>query len=151
MGRNRPHPRGGFTLVEILIVVTIMAILAGAIIPQFSNSTNDAKKSAAAYDLSYMRSQIQTYRAQHGGLLPSQSLVELISQTNSSGAIGSGTSYPYGPYAPTIPVNPYNGINTVVAPGSIPPTATVSGAGWLYDTASGSLWLNDTTTPFASQ
>ena len=44
----RSRRSSGFTLVEILIVVVIMAVLAATIIPQFSSATNDAKTSGAA-------------------------------------------------------------------------------------------------------
>ena len=39
--------RSAFTLIEVLIVVVIMAILAATIIPQFTDSTKDAKTSTA--------------------------------------------------------------------------------------------------------
>jgi prepilin-type N-terminal cleavage/methylation domain-containing protein len=49
--------RKGFTLVEILIVVIILGILAAIVIPQFTNASEDARKSN-------MRSQLQTLRSQ---------------------------------------------------------------------------------------
>ncbi len=147
----RPGRRSAFTLVEILIVVMLMAILAAIAIPAFINTTTDARITTTLFDLNVLRSAVQQYRAQHGGASPSQSLVELISQTDMSGAVGAGSSYPYGPYMMAIPMNPFTQSSTVVAAGSNPPTATVSGAGWLYDIPSGQIWINDTTTPFASQ
>ena len=63
--RNR-----GFTLVEVLIVVVIMAVLAAVVIPQFSSTTDDARKSTTEFNLSTMRSIFQTYRGQ---LLPALS------------------------------------------------------------------------------
>ena len=44
-------PRSAFTLIEVLIVVVIMAILAAAIVPQFTDSTKDAKSSTAKFNL----------------------------------------------------------------------------------------------------
>ena len=43
--------RHAFTLVEVLIVVVILAILAGTVIPQFTASSDDAKDSAVLYNL----------------------------------------------------------------------------------------------------
>jgi type II secretory pathway pseudopilin PulG len=128
-----------------------MAILAATILPQFSNSTGDAKAGTARFNLQSLRSQIELYKAQHNGALPSQTLVELTSSTTVSGATGTGSGFPYGPYLKTLPVNPYNGQSTVVAAGGNPPTATAASGGWLYDTGSGNIWINDATTTFSAQ
>ena len=39
--------RKGFTIVELVIVIAVIAILAGVLIPTFSSVTKNAKKSAA--------------------------------------------------------------------------------------------------------
>lgn len=56
----------GFTLVELLIVVVILAILAAVAVPQFTSSTDDAKLAALDGTLSRMRSAIDLYYQQHG-------------------------------------------------------------------------------------
>ena len=56
----------GFTLVELLIVVIILAILAAIIVPQFSASTNDAKAAALQSNLANLRSAIEFYYQEHG-------------------------------------------------------------------------------------
>lgn len=63
-------PRLGLTLVEVLIVVVIMAILAGAIVPSFVDSTINAEESTLRHDLSVIRGAIQRYRMDHEGQLP---------------------------------------------------------------------------------
>jgi prepilin-type N-terminal cleavage/methylation domain-containing protein len=47
---SRPRSRG-FTLVELLIVVVILAILAAVVIPQFSNSADEARRGRFADNL----------------------------------------------------------------------------------------------------
>ena len=68
MTRNRPH--NAFTLIEVLIVVVITAVLAGMLIPQFTVSGEDAKRSTLDFNLQVLRSQIETYRVQHLNQVP---------------------------------------------------------------------------------
>lgn len=137
--------RSAFTLVEILIVVVIMAILAATIIPQFTDSATDAKKGTAVFNLSTLRSQIETYRTNHDGLKPSATLIELTQSTNKAGTAGTGALFPYGPYLRELPTNPMTGSDTVKTVTNNPPTAgdvSSSNGGWLYHAASGNVWID---------
>ena len=58
--------RSGFTLVELLIVVIILAILAAIVVPQFATSTDDAKDAALDSTLANIRDVLDLYFAQHG-------------------------------------------------------------------------------------
>lgn len=141
------NSRSAFTLVEILIVVVIMAILAATIIPQFTDSTADAKSNTAKFNLSALRTQIELYKANHGGLKPSATLVELTQSTNAAGTSGtSGPSFPYGPYLRELPVNPLSNSQAVKAVMNNPAVAgdVTSGntGGWLYHAASGNVWID---------
>lgn len=142
MNVRRPS---GFTLVEVLIVVVIMAVLAATIIPQFADSTTDAKVSTLKFNLHTLRSQIELYRTHHDGKLPSATLIELTKSTNVSGAQGTGTSYPYGPYIRQLPDNPFTNSNTVTTITASPATAAhVTGTGgWLFNTTTGELWADN--------
>ncbi len=83
----------GFTLVELLIVVIILAVLSSIVIPQFSSSTTEAKEAALTANLSVMRSAIELYRAQHGGKNPGESTaVSATGQCTSGTAIADGTA-----------------------------------------------------------
>lgn len=140
----------GFTLIEILIVVVIMAVLAATIIPQFSSSTNDAKTSTLQFNLHTLRSQIELYKLNHNGAVPAITnglLPQLTSSTDVNGNIGaSGTSFPFGPYIlGDMPTNPFDGHNTVTDTGGVfPPTATTSAGGWLYCSPTGQIAPNTT-------
>ena len=141
------HRRSAFTLIEVLIVVVIMAILAATIIPQFTDSTKDAKSSTVQFNLHTLRSQIQLYRTQHNGTAPSGTLAELLASTDASGATGTGANYPYGPYLRQIPTNPYSNSASIKVITNDPAQAgDVTGTGgWLYNTTSGSIFIDTTT------
>jgi general secretion pathway protein G len=137
--------RSAFTLVEVLIVVVIMAILAATIIPQFTSSTNDAKASTSVFNLHTMRSQIELYKANHNGNLPSATLAELIASTDADGTVGTGAAFPFGPYMRTIPENPFTNSSVVKAITNDPAAVgdvTSGNGGWLYNATTGGLWID---------
>ena len=139
----------GFTLVEILIVVVIMAVLAATIIPQFTSSATDAKNSTLEFNLQTMRSQIELYKLHHNGLVPTLANGTLAQQLTPSTDINGTTSaagptYPYGPYIMgQIPIEPFSGVNTVTATATFPPTAATAAGGWFYDTTTGQIAANN--------
>jgi general secretion pathway protein G len=139
----------GFTLIEVLIVVVIMAILAGTMIPRFLGTADDAKASTLNHNLHVVEAQLEIYRAQHRNQYPTiqdHGLPQLTSATDASGAIGaSGAEYLFGPYLIEAPMNPYDG-STKVTPVAVPgqkPTGIVGQlGGWQYDATTGVLWPN---------
>lgn len=56
----------GFTLVELLIVVTILAILAGAAVPYVSDYVEDAKFARAKVDMDEIKNAIGVYETKRG-------------------------------------------------------------------------------------
>lgn len=66
----RENRQAGFTLVELLIVVIILAILAAIVVPQFASSTKDASDAALRSNLASLRSALDLYRQQHNGAYP---------------------------------------------------------------------------------
>lgn len=58
--------RVSFTLLEILIVVTIIIILAAAIIPNFVGFDTEARVSASRTNLETLRTRITLFRAKEG-------------------------------------------------------------------------------------
>ena len=155
----------GFTLVELLIVVIILAILAAIIVPQFSAATDDANQAAYDTNIANIRSAIDLYRQQHNdypgaatstgacpagmanqaGAADSEAafLAQLRFYTNSAGVACNGTdaTFRYGPYLKDdLPVNPLGdpAINTVaiVTAGLLGMTSGGS-EGWRFDTVTG--------------
>ena len=166
ISREKLLAQKGFTLVELLIVVIILAILAAIIIPQFTAATDDATQSAYDTNIANIRSAIDLYRQQHqeypgavisgGGTCPAGSaavvgavgepafIAQLRNYTNAAGQACTGTdaSFRYGPYLKDdLPVNPLavttpNNTVTVVTTGVLG-LATGNTDGWRFDSVTG--------------
>ena len=144
--------KGGFTLVEILIVVIILGILAAIVIPQFTSASQDARKNSLTSQLQTLRSQLELYKLQHLDQLPSDLIggtpawTQFTSKTNDQGTTGTGTAFPFGPYLQADPKNPLNGGSAVLVVGADPAPGSDSGgtatnrAGFVINSVNGKIW-----------
>jgi general secretion pathway protein G len=72
----RRNGRLGFTLVEMIVVITIIGIIATLVIVRYSGHTDQAKVAAAKSQIAQIESAVISFHA-HVGRLPN-SLVELV-------------------------------------------------------------------------
>ena len=56
----------GFTLIEILVVVTILAILGALVVPKIMDRPNDARVVAAKHDLGTLVAALKLYKLDNG-------------------------------------------------------------------------------------
>ncbi|MBK7235836.1 MAG: prepilin-type N-terminal cleavage/methylation domain-containing protein [Sterolibacteriaceae bacterium] len=176
---RRIQRQDGFTLVELLIVVIILAILAAIVIPQFSSATTDAQEAALDSNLGGLRNAVELYKAQHvgypGGIarLPApvaqprapaatqaQAFMDhLLMYSDASGntcSVGD-TTYKFGPYLRKgIPTDAITQKGSLVAEIVVTSTgATIAPAaatgGWAYDTKSGQIVMNSNGTDSKSK
>ncbi len=147
-----------FTLVELIIVVAIIGILAALAIPKLQGNTTQAKEAAAKDMLFTLRTQIELYKIDHGGVrpgyigaiqAPGATLVnQFIGISKATGAAMSSaipsSDYPYGPYLGNMPKNPFNNKADIkyVVNGTAFATAADDTTGWLYTKETGKVALN---------
>ncbi len=174
--RNRPRRSAGFTLVELLIVVIILAILAAIVVPSFGSSSEDAKVSTLKTDLSALRNAIELYQVQHNSRYPGDYseadgttqtataaaaatafVAQLTQYTDANGKV-SGTksaTFRYGPYVKNnaMPANPFltgataDDVLADIVVADVTTAPTASGAtGWKFYVKTGRLVANDNLT-----
>ena len=142
----------GFTLVELMIVVTILGILAAIVLPEFQGHAAQSRESAIKSSLHTVRCQIELYKMQHNSLNPgyigaaqATDPILIYQFTGTSTIAGlsqvsktpSG-SYLYGPYLMKMPVNPFNGLTTI----SMAISTADDSTGWLYQKETGTFRIN---------
>ena len=117
-GKNRDirfRGLGGYTFVEIMIVVLILGIIAMIVIPRVAVSSDDARNSALETDLKSARRQIEIYKLQHNGRGPESNefgafdpgnlIARMTGATDPSGKVSPGGVL--GPYLSEWPSNPF--------------------------------------------
>lgn len=136
--------RSAFTLIEVLLVVSVLAVIAGVVVPQVTSVVDEARNSAALVDLQEITLAIERYRLEHTGqppdLIQNETLVQLSGKTDLEGNLGSGPKFIYGPYIPSIPKNALNGVARVFRINTAPPANLPNRVGWVYHPASGQMW-----------
>ena len=120
---NNEHPKRGFTLIELMIVVAIIGILAAIAIPKFSNLITKSNEANTKGNLGTLRSAITIYYADTEGWYPGDTLASMT--TNSK-------------YLPNIPTSKLPSVATLNI-GHPDASSVTSGTGisdaggWVYD------------------
>lgn len=155
----RTHPQAAFTLVELLLVVVILGILAAVAIPQFSDSSTEARASSLQSNLAVMRQAIEYYRTNHNGKYPgypsgggaptatdATKQLTLASKADGSTADPGTAGFGFGPYLrESVPENPINGLATILIVADADTfKAADDTTGWIYQPLTGRLRANST-------
>lgn len=131
--------RTAFTLIELLIVVTILGILAAIIVPQFRTMSGDASAAALKTDLMRLRDAIRRYEADHGAfpaVAEFEAQLTMFSDRDGDTAGGKDATHVYGPYLMTIPKMP---VGADVGLSSVTDDGDADGFAWLYDATTGEI------------
>lgn len=134
--------RGGFTLIEIMIVIVILGVMAAIAIPQYVGANAQARTTCLLSNLHAIRRQIELYKHHHRNLPAAEGETDadftrrMTTRTDPNGAVGTE----FGPYLERIPINVFNGLRTIRVGG--PPAGTNTN-GWRFDPLTGEFQADD--------
>jgi prepilin-type N-terminal cleavage/methylation domain-containing protein len=132
----------GFSIVELIIVVAVLGIMAAIVVPQFQRYSVDAKESVAKEGLRMLRSGIEVYTAQNGGIPPG------YVDNDPLGLLDPGvfvTQLTQGKrYMSEMPENPFNGLDSIKIIGNSEsfPSGPSGQFGWVYQPATKTIRLD---------
>ncbi|MFG0263132.1 MAG: type II secretion system protein, partial [Novipirellula sp. JB048] len=72
--------RPGFTLVEILVVITIIGILTAIAIPAINNAVRSARQTAIRMEINSLEQAVEKYREKYGDYPPDFSDVDVVTR-----------------------------------------------------------------------
>lgn len=111
---NTPRQRrskSGFTLVELLVVIVVLAVLAAIVLPKFMDSGARSKESALRSDLKLIRTAVSLFQSDIGKYPNSlQDLAETDRSKvkDNSGVVVSANDW-HGPYLDSVIIDPISG------------------------------------------
>lgn len=115
MNRTKSAPRrpqhGGFTLVEMLLVLVILAVLAAIVIPKFSGRSQQAKEAAAKTQIAGFETALNMMEADTGAFPKGSSGLDAL--VSPPGNVQDWK----GPYIKEIPADPWGNAYSYAYPG----------------------------------
>ena len=118
MKKNKHRKQAGFTLIELMVVVVIIAILAGLVIPRFMGETDKAKQAKAKMQIESLESALKMYKLDNGSYPTTEQGLKALVETPTVGNLPK--NWRQGGYLEKgkVPKDPWDHEYVYVSPGS---------------------------------
>lgn len=94
----------GFTFIEIMVVVAILAILAALVVPRIMGRTDDAKRTAAKVQIRNIEGALQLYKLDNGIYPTTEQGLKALIEKPAVGVVPK--KWKIGGYLPKLPEDP---------------------------------------------
>ncbi|NKE71398.1 type II secretion system major pseudopilin GspG [Candidatus Manganitrophus noduliformans] len=108
--------QAGFTLIEIMVVITILAILSVLVVPKLVGRTDEARRVAAKVQIKSIEEGLQMYKLDNGDYPSTEQGLDALVNKPSVGEIPK--NWREGGYLPKIPADPWGNQYVYVSPGT---------------------------------
>jgi len=99
------HTERGFTFIEIMVVVAILAILAALVVPRIMGRTDDAKRTATKVQIRNIEGALQLYKLDNGVYPTTEQGLRALVEKPTVGVIPK--KWKLGGYLPKLPEDPW--------------------------------------------
>ncbi|MEN8719601.1 MAG: type II secretion system major pseudopilin GspG [Oceanococcaceae bacterium] len=106
----------GFTLIEIMVVVVILAILAAAVVPRIMDRPDEARITKARQDIRVLESALELYRLDNFNYPSTQQGLEALVQQPSGDP--PARNWKSGGYIKSLPKDPWGNDYQYLSPGT---------------------------------
>jgi general secretion pathway protein G len=113
--RLTPHASRGFTLIEVMVVVVILAILAGIIVPRIMGRPEEAKRIKAQVDIKAIEEALNLYKLDNGSYPITEQGLEALVKKPETAPIPP--KWKEGGYLPKAPKDPWGRDYQYLSPG----------------------------------
>lgn len=152
----RKHKVGGFTLIELIMVIVILGILSAIAIPRLFDFSGDAKKAAVLGILGSVRTALSLYFTKNalppptGGSRPWWPNLTQVQNSDAGPGFVMESKMADNPFSENGNTSARNDVLTGTAEVSRVPTVLNNGGGWHYDQVGGTLAIGQPVSDFTS-
>ncbi len=104
----------GFTFIEIMVVVAILAILAALVVPRIMGRTDEAKRTAAKVQIRNIEGALQLYKLDNGVYPSTEQGLKALIEKPAVDVVPK--KWKIGGYLPNLPKDPWGNAYTYLSP-----------------------------------
>lgn len=113
---GRLRDRGGFTLIEIMIVIVILGLLAALVVPKLIGRTEEAKRTQVRVQIKNVEQALELFKLDNGFYPSTDQGLDALVRPPEAGRIPK--NYRKGGYIDRVPKDPWGNLYVYVSPGA---------------------------------